>query len=82
MQGVVADGERLGLVSEENLLVCDQAAQPNGVHRDPVHVGARAPSSDVVVASGWAGSSAVSRAWAMSCAVRTAVPLGASAFPG
>ena len=40
VQGVVADGEGLALAAEQHLLVGEQAAQPYGVHRDAVDVGA------------------------------------------
>ncbi|CAM5732863.1 hypothetical protein SHIRM173S_04692 [Streptomyces hirsutus] len=35
----MADGEGLALGAEQDLLVGQQAAQPDGVHRDAVHVG-------------------------------------------
>ena len=38
VQGVVADGEGLALAAEQDLLVGEQAAQADGVHRDAVDV--------------------------------------------
>ena len=38
VQGVVADGEGLALAAEQDLLVGEQAAQPDRVHGDAVDV--------------------------------------------
>ncbi|BFO15841.1 hypothetical protein SHKM778_22290 [Streptomyces sp. KM77-8] len=82
VQGVVADRERLALGAEQDLLVGEEAAQPDRVHGDPVHVGA----SGTVEGGGrgvrGGALPACRRASAMSWAVRVAVPLGASTLLG
>ena len=60
-----------------------KAAEPNAVHADSVHLaatGAREPT--LVVASGLGSTPAEARSAAISWAVRTAVPEGASTCPG
>ena len=69
--------------AEQHLLVRDEPAQPHGVHVDsrrPSPPGPRRGSE--VVASGMSGLPASARAAATSCAVRVAVPEGASTLCG
>ena len=83
VEGVVADGEGLALAAEQHLLVGQQAAQPDRVHRDAVDARRRARRPGrVTVASGCGARPALARAAAISCAVRVAVPQGASTLLG
>ena len=80
---VVADGEGLALAAEQDLLVGDEPAQPYRVHRHPVDVrAARAVQGGAGGVRLRRRSRPRARASAMSWAVRTAVPLGASALFG
>ena len=81
VQRVVPDGQRLALGAEDDLLVRDQAGDAQRVHPDAVHVGA---ARAVERLRRWRPARrrrpASARAAAISSAVRTAVPLGASAL--
>ena len=75
VQGVVADGQGLALAAEQDLLVGEEAAQPDRVHRDPVDVGAAGAVQGRRRGVRLRGACRPrARASAMSWAVRVAVP--------
>ena len=83
VERVVPDREGLPHPAEHDLLVGDEPAHPQPVHADAVDVGpAGAVERPVEVASGTGPRPASRRAAAISCAVRRAVPDGASALSG
>lgn len=78
----MADGERLALAAEEHLLMGQQTAQPYGVHGDTVHVRAAGAVQRGAGGVRLRAQLLPARAFAISWAVRAAVPDGASAFFG
>ena len=49
------DGQGLPRPAEQDLLVGEEPAEPDRVHRDAVDVGAAGAVQGLAVASGWAG---------------------------
>ena len=83
VEGVVPEGQLLPRSAQQDFLVRHQAAEPDAVDADAVDVAAARPgAAQLVVASGLAGRPAAARSAEISCAVRTAVPDGASTLSG